>query len=362
MMIDRRLIQNFNWSLMSFIFLLILLGLIPLHSAAGSNHLYIRQLIWYCIGFASLMVVVAVDYKYIEKYAYLIYGSGICMLIGVLLFGRYAGGSKRWLSVGPISIQPSELLKIMIVISIARYCSKCFTKKGFTFKELAIPAVLTALPVILTAVQPDLGTAMLIFLISATMILILKINTSTLIFLLSVSAAAVPGFWKVLKPYQKQRISSFLNPELDPLGAGYHLIQSKIAIGSGSLTGKGLKLGTQNALSFLPESHTDFIFAVLSEEWGFVGSFIIVMMFMILILWGFHIAYKSKDLFGAILALGISVTIFWQVVINICMVTGLMPVVGVPLPFVSYGGSSAVTMMIGVGILLNVSMRRYLFE
>ena len=203
---------------------------------------------------------------------------------------------------------------------------------------------------------------MMILLIAASMTMFVKIERRTFIAILTACIVSGPMVWFFLKGYQKQRILTFLSPDRDPLGAGYHIIQSKIAIGSGMISGRGFLKGTQNALSFLPEQHTDFIFSVLAEEWGFIGSSVVILMFLFLIVWGLNIANGCRDNFGTILAVGITAMIAWQVVINIGMVMGLMPVVGVPLPFVSYGGSSIVTMMICIGILLNISMRRFQFE
>jgi rod shape determining protein RodA len=227
---------------------------------------------------------------------------------------------------------------------------------------LVTPVVLTAIPFVLIVRQPDLGTAMVVLLIAGSITLYVKIERRTLLCLIAGGASAVPLVWMVLKGYQKQRILTFLNPDRDPLGAGYHIIQSKIAIGSGMLTGKGFLKGTQNALDFLPEQHTDFIFSVLAEEWGLLGSMGVLLAFLLLTTWGLQIAQRSRDAFGTILAVGVTAMIAWQVFINIGMVMGLMPVVGVTLPFVSYGGSSILTMMAGMGLLLNVSMRRFLFE
>jgi rod shape determining protein RodA len=218
------------------------------------------------------------------------------------------------------------------------------------------------LPFILIVKQPDLGTAMLILLIAGSVTVFVKIEKRLFLFLLASLLIIIPLIWFFLAGYQKQRILTFLDPNRDPLGAGYHIIQSKIAIGSGMILGKGFLKGTQNALSFLPEEHTDFIFSVLAEEWGLMGSAVILILFLILISLGLKIAHDCRDPFGIILAIGITAMIFWQVVINIGMVMGLMPVVGIPLPFISYGGSSIVTTMTCVGLLLNISMRRFMIE
>ncbi len=210
--------------------------------------------------------------------------------------------------------------------------------------------------------QPDLGTAGLMALIAVSITLFARVERRSLLTLLASGMAVVPAVWVLLKDYQKQRILTFLNPDHDPLGSGYHIIQSKIAIGSGMMSGKGYLQGTQNALSFLPEEHTDFIFSVLAEEWGFAGSIGLILLFLVLILWGLSIAHRCRDPFGTVLAVGITALLFWQVVINIGMTMGLMPVVGVPLPLISYGGSSTLTVAICIGLLMNVSMRRFMVE
>jgi rod shape determining protein RodA len=225
------------------------------------------------------------------------------------------------------------------------------------------PLILVCIPFTLIVKQPDLGTAMVVLLIATSMTLFVKIEKRTLLSLASLCITAGPVVWFFgLRGYQKQRILTFLDPEGDPLGAGYHIIQSKIAIGSGTLFGRGFRKGVQNILSFLPEQHTDFIFSIMAEEIGFIGSLIVILIFMILIIWGLNIAYRCRDAFGAILSVGITSMIFWHVFINIAMVMGLMPVVGVPLPFISYGGSATISTMICIGILLNVSMRRFMID
>ncbi len=284
------------------------------------------------------------------------------LLAAVLVFGRLGGGAQRWLALGPVSIQPSEPIKLAVILMLARYYSKHATDRGFTLRGLIPPAVMVVLPFALIVRQPDLGTAVLLVLIAGAMTLFVKIERRTLVFLVTFCAVTVPLVWSQLKDYQKQRIWTFLDPERDPLGAGYHVTQSKIAIGSGMLGGKGFLKGTQNVLSFLPEQHTDFIFSVLAEEWGFAGAVLLLAVFLAFILWGLSVAFRCREAFGVILCVGVVAMIAWQVCINIGMVMGLMPVVGVPLPFISYGGSSMITTMVGVGLLLNVSMRRFKFE
>ena len=304
-----------------------------------------------------------VNYKELDQWGLLIYFFSLLLLVGVLFFGKYVAGSRRWLIVGPITIQPSEIVKITVIIVLSSYYSKHANIKGLTFKELVTPAILVFIPFLLVVRQPDLGTSLLIVLIAASITMFVKIERRTLIYIIGACTTTLPlVWWFFLKGYQKLRILTFLNPDRDPLGAGYHIIQSKIAIGSGMIIGKGFLKGTQNALSFLPEQHTDFILSVLAEEWGFAGTGLILLIYLLLIIWGLNIAHGCRDSFGTILSVGVTAMIFWQVFINVGMIMGLMPVVGVPLPLISYGGSSVVTVMIGIGILMNVSMRRFLVE
>ena len=367
-MFDRRLLQCFDWGLLALTLAIGAAGLVALYSAVSAGALapditlFKKQLIWYGGGLVVMVGCFLFDYKQIERLATVIYLLSVSSLVAVLFFGKYVGGSKRWLPMGPFSLQPSEMAKVAVIIILARYFAKLINSDGLTLRDLAVPAILTALPFGLIVRQPDLGTAMVIALIAAAMTLFAKIERRTLSWLVTTFTMLVPLVWLFLRGYQKQRILTFLNPDRDPLGAGYHIIQSKIAIGSGMLTGKGFLKGTQNALSFLPEQHTDFIFSVLAEEWGLIGSLTLIILFLIIIAWGLSIAGRCRDPFGTLLSVGVTAMITWQVLINIGMVMGLMPVVGVTLPFVSYGGSSIITMMMGIGLLMNVSMRRFKFE
>ena len=365
-MIDRRLVQNFDWGLLAIVVAIATIGLLTLYSAVTADAsgpqtiLFYKQLIWFSAGLIAMVVSFSFNYKLLDRWAYFLYGGCVLLLIWVLLFGKLVGGSRRWLVLGPISLQPSELAKLAIILALAKYFSKDATTRGYTLKELLRPMVLIGIPFSLIVIQPDLGTAGLLVLIACAMTVFVKIERKSFFILLGSCALIAPSVWFFLKDYQKQRIMVFLNPDRDPLGAGYHIIQSKIAIGSGYITGKGYLKGTQNALSFLPEEHTDFIFSVLAEEWGFFGSILLVILFIALIFWGLNIAQGCREPFGTILAVGITAMVFWQVIINIGMTMGLMPVVGVPLPFVSYGGSSVLTTSICFGLLLNISMRRFL--
>ncbi len=364
-MIDRRFVKYFDWGLLGLTFLLAVIGLLTLYSAVTSSTaapqkiLYFKQMIWYCIGLGVIVFSLFFNYRLLDRWAPVIYVACVCLLIYVLIFGKYVAGARRWIVFGPVSIQPSELAKIAVIIILARYYSRRANIGGLNLRELFTPLVLAVIPFILIVKQPDLGTAVIVLLIAGSMTVFVKIERRSLLCIVTSCATAVPLVWFFLKEYQKRRILTFLNPDRDPLGAGYHIIQSKIAIGSGMISGKGFLQGTQNALAFLPEQHTDFIFSVLAEEWGFIGSIILLCLFLILIIWGLNIAYRCREPFGTILAVGATAMIFWQVFINIAMTMGLMPIVGVTLPFISYGGSSVLTTLICVALLMNISMRRF---
>ena len=365
-MIDRRLVQNFDWGLLAIVVSIAAIGLMTLYSAVTADAsgpqtaLFYKQIIWFTTGLVTMVVTFSFNYKLLDRWAYPLYLGCMLLLVWVLVFGKLAGGSRRWLVLGPLSLQPSELAKLAIILALAKYFSKDATTRGYTLVELMRPMILIGIPFVLIVIQPDLGTAGLLLLIAFAITVFVKIERKSFLILLTSCGLIAPLIWFFLKDYQKRRILVFLNPDRDPLGAGYHIIQSKIAIGSGFISGKGYLKGTQNALSFLPEEHTDFIFSVLAEEWGFAGSIILVVLFIALIFWGLNIAQGCREPFGTILAVGITAMIFWQVIINIGMTMGLMPVVGVPLPFVSYGGSSVLTTSICLGLLFNISMRRFL--
>lgn len=368
-MFDRRLAQNFDWVLFGLTLIIAGIGLVALYSAvtAGTQTdeivLFSRQLMWFGIGLGIMVVSFFFDYKYLDKFAPTIYVVTVALLILVRFYGTVGGGARSWLFLGPFNIQPSEIAKLTVIIILARYYSKVPTSNGYTLRELIKPMLMTAVPFALIALQPDLGTATLLVLIAAAMTVFAGIERRTFLVLGVAGVLIVMIFWFFLmSDYQQQRVLTLLDANRDPLGAGYNIIQSRIAIGSGMLFGKGFLKGTQNALSFLPAQHTDFIFSVLSEEWGFLGSVTVLAVFFFLMICGLRIAYGCRDIFGMMIAVGVTGMLFWQVIINVSMVMGLVPVVGVPLPFVSYGGSSIVTMMLSLGLLINIRMRRFMFE
>ncbi|MBU2490448.1 MAG: rod shape-determining protein RodA [Proteobacteria bacterium] len=367
-MTGKKTIQNVEWGILAVVLILAAVGLINLHSAVArpGNGFFTgivnRQLVWFCLGFATLTGAAFIRYQLLDRWAWAVWALGVVLLVGVLFFGRTISGSTRWIIAGPVRIQPSEFVKLAVIVALARVYGRTAEEGGLTLAELLRPFFLVAVPAGLILVQPDLGTAMLVGLIAGSMTLFAGIRRKDLLGLATACALLVPIAWMNLKDYQKKRIFTFLDPDSDPLGAGYHIIQSKIAIGSGMVTGKGYMAGTQKALAFLPEQHTDFIFSVLAEEWGFLGGVFLLALFLALFAMGMGAAWRSRDSFGTFLAVGVVSMIFWQVLINVGMVMGLLPVVGVPLPFISYGGSSVLTTFLGVGLLLNVGMRRMLFE
>lgn len=366
MMLEKRIIDNFSWGLIAVILLLGAVSTSTIYSAlagdpsASGQGFAIKQGIWYCAGFTAMIVMSFFNYRVLDKWGYGVFAMCIFLLIAVLFFGKLVAGSRRWLDLGFFALQPSEFAKLGTVVVLAKYYSNNISTRGFTIRDLVIPIALVLCPFVLILDQPDLGTAMLVGLIAVSITLFVKIEKKTFIASIICSIGIVISSWFfLLKDYQKQRVITFLNPEHDPLGAGYHVIQSKIAIGSGILFGKGYMKGTQSHLSFLPEQHTDFIFSVFTEEWGFVGAVCLLSLYIFLVAIGLNIANNSRDQFGTILCIGVLSMIFWQVFINVGMIMGLLPVVGVPLPLVSYGGSSVLTTFIGCGIVLNVGMRRF---
>ena len=367
-MIDRRLIQNFDWLLLLLTFAIMTVGLVTLYSAlfAGGEVVHStvvkRQLYWLGIGAVVMILAFGLDYQWLERFAYPAYVLGLLLLVAVLLFGKTVSGSKRWLDFGPVVAQPSELMKPILVIALARFFARQEKREGYRLRDLWLPALMVMVPVALIAMEPDLGTAALLFAISVSVILFVGVRLSSLLVLGGVALGSLPLFWYLMKGYQRQRILTLLDPGRDPLGAGYHIIQSKIAVGSGQFWGKGFLEGTQGQLRFIPEHHTDFIFTVLAEEWGFVGSVLLLGLFLCFLLRGLNVARRSRDQFGALLGFGITAIVFWHVAVNIGMVLGMLPVVGIPLPLVSYGGSSAVVTLACVGILLNVAMRKFVFQ
>ncbi len=361
---DKRYIKNFDWRLFATALGLVGIGLINIYSATwgGQGNIFVKQLLWVAIALTAMVPVVLVDYRVLDRLSYALYGIVVAMLVAVLAFGRISLGARRWIDIAGFSVQPSEYAKLAVILALAKYFQKYWRADGYTAKELALPMVLALTPFALIARQPDLGSAGFLLLITSTIFLILKVKRRLLIALSILGLSMPPLLWMFyMHDYQKQRVLTLLDPQRDPLGKGYHIIQSIIAVGSGGMAGKGFMQGSQSQLKFLPEQHTDFIFSVLAEEWGFIGSGLTLFLIMLLVYFAMQVAVNAKDRFGQLIATGIAVMFFWQAFINLAMVIGLFPVVGVPLPFVSYGGSALLMNMLALGLLLNISMRRFMF-
>ena len=363
-MIDRRLLAHFDWPLLTLVLIISFIGVLNLYSATfggEESYLYAKQLLWIGIGLAFALFITVFDYRLYRDFAYIFYGIALVLLMTIFIYNTIHPEVSRWIRVGPFFFQPAEPAKIAIILSLAKYFDHFSKRDGYLLRELIIPFIILLVPSLMVAKQPDLGTAISLLLIGFSIVLFVKIKWKSLVIMIIGGISILPFMWNFLMPYQKRRILTFFRPELDPLGAGYHIIQSKIAIGSGGVLGKGFLKGTQCKLHFLPAQHTDFVFSVLAEEWGLLGGVILLGLYLFFIMWGLNISIRSKDRFGTIVAFGVVSMIFWHMIINIGMALGIMPVVGIPLPFMSYGGSAIISMMAGVGLLLNISMRRYIF-
>jgi len=366
----RRPLELFEWPLVLITLVLSGVGLCLIFSATAplgeaGRAFVVRQMTWCSFGLVLTAAFLLFDYRVMERWAVPLYIIIVVALFTVWALGKVTAGSRRWIEIGFMRFQPSEFAKLAVVIILAKYFQNKSGRGDPDVSDLAKPLLLAMLPVILVLIQPDLGTAIVIFLVAMSMILFAGIGRKALKWSIGIVLGSVPVLLLVgdnfLMEYQRKRLLTFLNPDYDPLGAGYHIIQSQIAIGSGGMLGKGFLKGTQNQLMFLPVKHTDFIFSILAEEWGFLGCAIILLLFSILFFRGIAVAGKARDDFGALVAFGCTIIVFWHVVINIGMVMGLLPVVGVPLSFLSYGGSSLLVSYICVAILINVRMRRFSF-
>lgn len=362
--LDRKHIENFDFILFLTLVLITAIGVVAIYSAgydpvtATVKKYYIKQIYWLGLGYMMFFFFSATGHKKLVKYAYVIYALGLLVLLAVLISGHVGMGARRWISIAGFRIQPSEFFKFVWVVFLARLFMDLGREKhgmiGIMKKFVwALP------PFGLVFLQPDLGTAGTFLAIWGMMMLVIGIKRGTLIFIVVSLVFAAPVLWSQMKPYQKKRVVTFMNPEADPFGSGYHVIQSKIAIGSGGLTGKGFLHGTQSHLKFIPERHTDFIFSVIAEEFGLVGSLVIISLFMLMLLRIMRISLNSKEPAGKLICIGVSGFIFFQVFVNIAMTAGMMPVVGIPMPFVSYGGSSLLTFMSMLGLVNGISMRRF---
>lgn len=365
---DKRLITHANWSLLGFTLLLFFLGVGNLYSASGVRledsimvaPFFEKQLLWGTAGFACMIIMTLFDYRHLRTLSVPLFVFSLILLLLVPLAGKTVYGAKRWLDFGFFALQPSEVAKMATLFVSASLLSRC--KDTLTWRELFFILAVGAIPCGLIFLQPDLGTALLLFFLLAGIILFHGVKKYVFKTCCLVLPLLLPLGWFVLKDYQKERILTFIDPSRDLQGAGYHITQSQIAIGSGQMWGKGFQGGTQSLLRFLPEKHTDFAIAVFSEEWGFGGCVLLLALFCCFLLCIINTVRNAKDHFGSILCAGVFFYFFWQILINVGMVLGLMPVVGVPLPFLSYGGTATVVNFIMLGLVLNVSMRRFMFK
>jgi len=366
--VDKRKLYHLDWYLIINGCALFAIGILNLVSAtssfySGSFNFIIKQLIAFSVGIVLIAIIVNFDYRTIANNAKLFYFISLGAIILVLAWGMAAGGARRWISIFGISFQPSEFVKPVIVLLLASLLhEKKREKMLLGLKDIVITFAWVIVPFILIVLQPDLGTGIIIFLIFIAIIWFIGMKKSAYATLLSVGTVLPIIAWHyVLRPYQKQRIYTFLNIDSDPLGVGYHTKQAMIAVGSGQFFGKGYLQGTQHKLQFIPEHHTDFIYTVFAEEWGFFGSIIFFLLFLTFINRCMKISQQAYDELGSIIAFGLGSIIFLQFSINVLMNIHLAPVVGIPLPFISYGGSSLISVLISVGLLLNINMRRYMF-
>jgi rod shape determining protein RodA len=353
-------LRNVNWLLFLLIVGAASTGFLMLYSAAGGSidPWASRQIVRFAFGATFMLAIAMVDLRLLMRIAYPFYFLSLVLLATVEFFGAVGMGAQRWLNLGFINLQPSELMRLALVMALARYFHSLTYEDVGRIRWLLVPAAMVALPAGLVMVQPDLGTALLTILTGAGIMFLVGVRWWKFAIVAVAALGALPVGWQQLRGYQKDRILTFLNPERDPLGAGYHILQSKIALGSGGLWGKGFLQGTQSHLNFLPEKQTDFIFTTLAEEFGMVGALALLGAYILIMAYGFAIGLRSRSQFGRLLAFGITITFFIYVFINVAMVMGLVPIVGIPLPLISYGGTAMITILAGFGLMLSVSIHR----
>ena len=353
-------IRHLNWGLIVLIALIGFVGVCLLYSAGGMNWKpwAAAQLARFCIGLIMMLAVALVDIRVWLRIAYPLYGIMLFLLVVVEVMGHIGMGAQRWINLGFFVIQPSELMKIALTLALAKYFHSLTLKDVGDPIKLVLPGFMVLVPVGLVLLQPNLGTATLLTLASGAVFFASGVRWWKFVIVIALVAAICPIAWHHLHDYQKARLMTFMNPGADPLGTGYNILQSKIALGSGGLFGKGFGQGTQAQLQFLPEKHTDFIFVVLAEEFGIFGALLLLGLYALLIAYGYLIAFTCRHQFGRLAAFGLTTSFFLYVFVNVAMVTGTIPVVGIPLPLVSYGGTAMMTLLIGCGILLGISVHR----
>ncbi|MDE0799120.1 MAG: rod shape-determining protein RodA [Rhodospirillaceae bacterium] len=353
-------LRQVSWSLVFWLCAIATIGFFMLYSAANASldPWTTRQAIRFGLGLFMLLTIAMIDIRLVMRYAYPFYAFVFALLIFVEVRGVVGGGAQRWIDLGIVNLQPSELMKVAVVLALARYFHRLSLEDTGRPTFLIVPLLIVIVPVMLILRQPDLGTSLMVVLGAGALFFMAGVRLWKFIALILAALAAIPITWPMLAGYQQNRILTFLNPERDPLGAGYHILQSKIALGSGGLFGKGFMQGTQSHLNFLPERQTDFIFTMLAEEFGMVGGLILIGLYAIVLIYGFAIALRCRHQFGRLVAIGVTTTFFLYVFINVAMVMGLIPVVGVPLPLISYGGTAIITIMMCMGLLMSVYVHR----
>lgn len=347
-----------NWPLVLVLTLLGLVGYVVLYSAGGGSHepWAWRHGVRLAFGLLVMVAVALTDIRFWFRWAVACYAAAFAMLLGVEILGEINKGAQRWIDLGVVQIQPSELMKLGLVLCLARYFHSAYLDEVKRITFLVPPLLLIALPAVLVLKQPDLGTSIMLLAAGGALLFLAGVRLWKFGLAIAAVAAALPVAWASLHDYQRQRVFTFLDPETDPLGAGYHIIQSKIALGSGGFWGKGLLQGSQAQLSFLPEKQTDFAFTMLAEETGFVGALVVLLLCLAVTALTLVVALRCSHQFGRLLAMGIAINFFLYVLINVAMVTGLIPVVGVPLPMISYGGTAMITTLLGFGLVLSVDV------
>ncbi|MEX2453221.1 MAG: rod shape-determining protein RodA [Rhodospirillaceae bacterium] len=357
--LGRKLLQ-INWGLVLLVTATAGVGIAMLYSAANGswNPWATRQALRFVFCFFLMLAISVVDIRIWLRHAYGIYGAILVMLVAVEFAGDVGMGAQRWIDLGVIRLQPSELMKIGLVLALARYFHGLSGEDVCRLPNLILPLGMVMVPSVLVLRQPDLGTALFLIMTGGAVFFIAGVRLWKFAIVAAAGGAAVPVVWSMLRPYQQKRILTFFDPQTDPLGAGYHILQSKIALGSGGLFGKGYMLGSQSHLNFLPEMQTDFIFTMLAEEFGMAGGLTLLGLYLMLMIYGVAIGLRTRTHFGRLLAMGVTSMLFFYVFINIAMVMGLIPVVGVPLPLISYGGTAMLTLMIGFGLLISCYIHR----
>ncbi len=354
-------IRGLHWPIILLTVLLGIIGYGVLFSAGGGSHepWAWRHATRLSLGLVVLLVIALIDIRIWFRWAYVIYGGAFVLLLGVEILGTLSNGAQRWINIGFIQLQPSEIMKVALIIALARYFHSGYLEDTKRVTFLVVPVLIVVLPAAMVLRQPDLGTAVMLVSAGIAMLFLGGVRIWKFMLGAAICAGALPVVWSALHDYQRDRVMTFLNPEGDPLGTGYHIIQSKIALGSGGLWGRGFLNGTQAQLSFLPEKQTDFAFTMLAEETGLVGALLLLALFLALILMGLLVSMRANSHFSRLLAAGLSFNLFLYVVINVSMVTGLIPVVGVPLPLISYGGTAMLTVMVGLGLVLSADLHGF---